>query len=414
MTSPNAAGLTVAGSTSSGIGSSPALTISACPAFQTRTDYAVLTPTQYSATVDTLGLSPSVTYDATGVFGVYQVWAGGESQNWVGVSDNLYPITLAAPNPLTNPLLGDGTNQYVYDAEQSDGYLAVPASVSVLGAGSADTAFLLPHVALSVAPVMQTGAQPFQWENSGSQMYVYTNGSYPSGTSYPSAAFIYKGLPPDNTYFGNHVMTMKVDGNVSQIANYRLFFNRTANNWPGTDGVIPNWFHYWNMTSASFGSPTYDNGPRCHTRYDTSLGRWIAYIDNDTISGSFPAYEYAEGIDAFAWECRHEAEHVELLRGWWGESPGIISPSPVDPARDQDGDNIPDALEHALGMQFHPELNGYDPAYKVTPRLTDHFHYGPDYNDNEDYTQHMQRQNHPWTNGSADPEDWASPGHQFH
>ncbi len=173
------------------------------------------------------------------------------------VNGQAYPITLAAPDPLTNPLLGDGTNQYVYDTEQPDGYLAVPASVSVPGAGTADTAFLLPHVALSVAPAMQTGAQPFQWTNSGSQMYVYTSGSYPSGTSYPSAAFVYKGLPPNNSYFGNHTMTMKVDGTVSQTANYQLFFNATTNNYPGAleydnQGAlsytgIPDWYFYYNQ-----------------------------------------------------------------------------------------------------------------------------------------------------------------------
>lgn len=318
-----------------------------------------------------------------------------------------FPFAITSPNPKGHPEQGDGTNQFVYDAEQPIGYLTVPALVGVPGAAADDTAWMLPHVALSVSPAMSPDALASIWSNAAGMLYPSTTGKYPSGTDYSAMSYIHKGLPSANTGFGDHQMVMKVDGSQSQVANFRLFFSRTAINWPGNDGVTPNWFHYWNMTTATYGSPVYVSGSRCQTVYEG--GKWVAHIEDDVSSGSFPSYISAEGIDAFAWSCRHEAQHVENDTAWY--------PSGYDASKDSDGDIIPDTLEASLGQKFHPTLNGgagYDPTQAVTPNLTDEFHYGAGFNDNEDYTQRMQRQNHPWTNGSADKEDWASPGHQFH
>ncbi len=333
--------------------------------------------------------------------------SGGTAAGNVSYTLSAFPFAISSPNPNGHPEKGDGTNQFVYDAEQPDGYLTLPALVNVPGALAEDTAWMLPHVALSVSPVMSPDALPSTWTNAAGVLYPSTVGKYPDGTAYPDMSYIYKGLPAQNTGFGDYQMTMKVEGSQSQTANFRVFFNRTAINWPSNDGVTPNWFHYWNMTSAAYGSPVYVSGSRSETVY--AGGKWVAHVEDDAGSGTFPAFNGAEGIDAFAWTCRHEAQHVENSTAWY--------PSGYDASQDADGDIIPDAQEPALGKKFHPTLNGgagYDPTQPVTPNLTDEFHYGSGFNDNEDYTQRMQRQNKPWTNGSADKEDWASPGHQFH
>ena len=166
------------------------------------------------------------------------------------------------------------------------------------------------------------------------------------------------------------------------------------------------------MTSAAYGAPVYQAGARSNTSFNSTLGQYQTYINDDAAAGPIPAYNNATGIDVFAWTCRHEAQHVDNDTAWWGATPLPGTTSPYDPSKDLDGDYIPDALEKNLGMKFHPDLGGYDPTKALTPNLADEFGYGPGFNDNEDYTQRMQRQNHPWVNGSADKEDWANPGHQ--
>gem|GEM_PF-2638139 len=342
------------------------------------------------------------------------------------ISTVAFPIVLAGPDPMGRPDLGDGSNQFVYDATTPDGLLNFPGIITAVGATAADTAWIMrdpqdvigPHVGFTLDLPAETVAKGWNLYDqtivssvSASSIAV-KYGSYNGPSSSMGDGFLYAGLPKMNSDFGNHLVTMTVDGKPSQQAHIQTFFSLKASNWPGSDGKTPNWFHYWSMTSAYYGTPTYENGPRCQTVYDSVSGKWVAYIDNDTASGTFPGYENATGIDAFAWECRHKAQHVENFVAWWGNTPLPGTSSAYDPSKDADGDSIPDRLEHDLGMKFHPELGGYDPTALVTPKLQDHFHYGTDYNDDEDYTQHMQRQNHPWTNGSADKEDWASPGHQ--
>jgi len=332
-------------------------------------------------------------------------------------------ITLAVPDPAGRPDKGDGTNQFVYDAT-ANGLLNFPGSINVAG-GTADiTAFIMrgstsgSRVALTLDLPAESIAKDWNLYDQSllalvpADTIAVKNGPYPGPKGTMSDGFLYAGLPKNSTGFGNHLVTLNVDAKPTQQAHIQTFFSLKASNWPGSDGKTPNWFHYWSMTSAYYGTPVYENGSRSQTIYDAVSGKWTAYIDNDTVSGTFPSYENATGIDAFAWICRHEAQHVENFVAWWGNTPLPGITSAYDPSKDIDRDSIPDSLEHDLGMKFHPELKGYDPTALVTPKLLDHFHYGSDYNDDEDYTQHMQRQNHPWTNGSADKEDWASPGHQ--
>ena len=252
--------------------------------------------------------------------------SGGTASTLTSLNVSVFPILLFTPNPLGRPDLGDGTNQYVYDSTQPNGLLTVPASVSVAGSAFADTAWALPHVALSVSPAMQTGAQPFSWLSSGSSMYVYTNGTEPDGvTSWPSAAFCYVGLPPDNSYFGNHTMTMAVDGKTSQTANYQLFFNGIKSNWIGSDSHTPNWFHFYNQVyppTNSYavnylaGSRSYTDDTPSHNIhlgdnvYPSDIIRVFAVQKNDTTAlVKYIGYLSTSGILNFVETCAHEHGH---------------------------------------------------------------------------------------------------------
>jgi len=318
-------------------------------------------------------------------------------------------ITLLSPDPLGHPEQGDHTNQFVYDGATPDGNLIIPGIISASGASldsmqfllTGDTAHYNGGSAADIkmdAPLQATLYGGIQEASAGRITYVH-------GLSSPyTDGMWFLGLPSANSGFGNHLATLKVEGQDTQQAHLRTFFSRGASNWPTSTGAIPNWFHYWSMTSASFGSPVYVSGTRSETVYDPTTHQWVAHIEDDIVAGSFSSYENAEGIDAFAWTCRHEAQHVANATTWWGTTvvTGTNPATAYDVSRDSDHDNIPDTLEASLGQQFHPELpDGYSSTQSWTPMLDDEFRYGNGFNDNEDYTERMQRANHPWTNGKT-------------
>lgn len=284
------------------------------------------------------------------------------------VSTGAFPIVLSSPDPMGRPDLGDGKNQYVYDSQQPEGYLTVPATANAVGASSADTAWLSPHVSLSVSPAMQTGAQPFQWLSAGSQMYVYALGSYPSGSSYPGAAFIYKGLPPNNTYFGNHLMTMNVDGVASQTANYQLFFNGAASNWPGSDGVTPNWYHYYQQAAPAsiLYDPVLSAGGSCtmgylfnhNTKQYIITGNILTMGSSAARYSPVPAFEVGasglirtagtvkiKGILSYLYVYGHELGHLAAYTQH--VQVPYIDGTPPAGIVDSDGDGVPDTWEIA-------------------------------------------------------------------
>jgi len=352
--------------------------------------------------------SPAVfTMSPGGYVAAYRGGTEGEAQGGITIDEYVYPITLASPNPLTNPLLGDGSNQYVYETSQPNGQLTVPASVYVPGASTPDTTFLLPHVSLSVSPAMQTGAQPFTWMVSDAGLYVNTTGARPGYTSgWPSGDFCYIGLPPDNSYFGNHVMAMKVDGQQSQIANYQLFYTATASNYPqaGADYTaygyfLPNWFNYFEQAFPN--STGYDPNlidmsgkpftgaiafAQCLAYYDTSvipnrvvvtgsmskMNAGALTIGNAPSQGrGIPVFEissstnyldylgelYVKGIYNYLYVDGHEQEHIALQTSNDCFIPASANGNvpPPNPPKDTDGDWIPDAVE----AKYH--LNVADP-----------------------------------------------------
>ena len=315
--------------------------------------------------------SPAVfTMSPGGYVAAYRGGTEGEAQGGITIDEYVYPITLASPNPLTNPLLGDGSNQYVYETSQPNGQLTVPASVYVPGASTPDTTFLLPHVSLSVSPAMQTGAQPFTWMVSDAGLYVNTTGARPGYTSgWPSGDFCYIGLPPDNSYFGNHVMTMKVDGTASQIANYQLFYTATASNWPNSDSTTPNWYFYYNQVYPAAGPDNrqYTPGSRSFDTSDANIlerSSMVNIEDDAYISYAVPVFGtdvtkspfliflgslQTYGVHTFVAVCAHEQGHATA---WM--TPGI-----EDPSASRDQEMVIDSWEDTHHMNSHsPDTTG--------------------------------------------------------
>ena len=198
----------------------------------------------------TLGSPVSVSLSPSGdihikVVGPNQV-GGGE----VVLTEFAYPITLSMPNPLTNPLLGDGTNQFIYSYHQPKGILVIPASAIVSGAGADDMAWIKPHLTLPLTPPV-ANIVANSLTISGTSVVVTTPGKYPdpdTATNYPGASYIAKGLLAANSGFGNHVVMLTVDGQASQFANCQLFYAGAASNWPTSDGIAPdvqNFYYYY-------------------------------------------------------------------------------------------------------------------------------------------------------------------------
>ena len=122
-------------------------------------------------------------------------------------NEDIFPIVLSAPNLFGHPDFGDGTNQFVYGAQQPDGYLYIPGAIQVAGGTSADdTNWLIGGnpvvtssdvVDLKIENPTISNVLTHQWAVSGNTISVNTlNNSYPS---YQANNWIYKGLPSDNS-----------------------------------------------------------------------------------------------------------------------------------------------------------------------------------------------------------------------
>jgi len=108
----------------------------------------------------------------------------------------------------------------------------VPGAIQVTGAPPAAVNWLinnspivgpLDKVNLTIDSSVIPNTFTHQWAVSGSTIYVNTpNNSYPG---YQANSFIFKGLPPSNSGFGNHSVNLLVQGAKSQAAKIQTFFN---------------------------------------------------------------------------------------------------------------------------------------------------------------------------------------------
>lgn len=219
--------------------------------------------------------------------------------------------------------------------------------------------------------------------------------SWPSGSTGTSVTLRLTTLPSDNDQFGD-TWVKAAYGTVSDTNHFDLFFSEEETNHPG--GGTPNWYYYWSQTSADYGTQSY-SGQAGTGQCVFTGGTWVAYLysgANETTAAG--TWNNAEGIDLFANLCRHEERHRLDMIALWGVNSDRVA------ADDLDEDWLPDDDEAAL-VPGH----AYDNEDRCT--YTDTFNYGEDpIPDVEDYCLRRQAA---WSNGDADDEDWANPGHQY-
>jgi hypothetical protein len=214
-----------------------------------------------------------------------------------------------------------------------------------------------------------------------------------------SVTLKYRGLPSNNTQFGNTwVRAMIAEYSLSDQNTLKLFFAEEATNHPG--GGTPNWFYYWAQTGAGYGSLNYDANSGLG-RIDYVGGAWKAFLGHEDNEGYTPPEgdnggNALDGIDSFAWAARHEGRHVTTSTAWY--------PNGYDGSIDGDADWVPNAQEASLGGTQQNPINGGP----FTPGVWDTD--GDGQRDDEDYTCNTQS---PWVEGSKNSEDWANPGHQY-
>lgn len=313
--------------------------------------------------------------------------ASGGGEQWdastgVGLYVQAFPITIAAPDPLGRPDLGDGKNQYVYGAQQPDGFLYVPGAIQAVGASHDAMEWLIggnpivgsgDQVDLKIENPTIAGAFTHQWLVSNDTIYVNTpqdqDSPYPQ---YEYNNWIFKGLPSNNSGFGNHDVNLYVQGTNTQTAKIQTFFSGTASNWPNSDGVTPNWYYYYNQVYPAPGD--YANIPQAgltevvFTPGSTNPQTWgiTQFIGNGVSSVPRPKPVFVlgtatgnnprriqnprigdlqiGGIYSFIEACRHEVAHRALLLN--GEHiPYRDEDGPPYGITDSDGDHIPDNIE---------------------------------------------------------------------
>lgn len=261
---------------------------------------------------------------------------------------------------------------------------------------------------ITTRDVVLTVPDPTVFPKKGNASNKYTfGGNNPNELDNPAWVATFIGIPDPTPYLN---ATTFMSFNVGASA--KVAMDKT-----------PNWYFYWSQTSATMGVHTYAGGgiTALHagltyfsttgdTHFNPPLNKWVALIGGTAGGGpsQIDGWNNAEGIDFFAWICRHEDRHLQDSIIFWGQHNHGYNPVTGNYDNDGDGDYLPDDKEQQLGMPNHPETNGYNKKMYATPM--DHFHYGPGWSDTEDYCLHYQSS---WTNGNADSQDWSNPGHQF-
>jgi hypothetical protein len=280
-------------------------------------------------------------------------------------------------------------------------------------------------------------------EKEGSQV------SYsPANKKGRSIEITYSGLPKYNKDFGETIITAKayigsICGELKAEKKIYLFFDRDASNNP--KGLEPNWYYYWQQTSAGNGTVADVDIKYNHRNEGCANPKWLGYhpIDKtgtpndylekgrsyiylcdfhkyDNIYANLPSTNFLmtaltvpgkmwEGIDTFGEIVKHELKHRSNMNTWWSNgwpSVGWIDSNNngnQDPNElllaDMDHDYIPDNLEQNMG-------------YDKTKRKTFYLQFPQDFMWDEHHFVYKWAENG-WQTGSADKEDWANPGKQW-
>ena len=303
------------------------------------------------------------------------------------------PISAPVPAGQDANNIPDGANEFTFSSA-SPGVLTVKVKARV----TAFEHFTSSEQGKYTFDLDPIGPTSFTWDsaNSGGQPTI-------SGDTLTATATVI-GLPENNSSFGAKQARLLYDGSPIGIATFEVFFPKYETNhpepgpYPGSRP--PNWYYYWQQTSA--------NKLNTNADYVGSVGSHYNYFDNRRIklgddcaqSLTRSTWGNPKGIDCFAWVTAHEAKHHTQIISFW--------PTAWISSLDSDSDWIPDSLE----ATYMPGRS-YDPMNAAT------YPDGVDYGQNpipdvEDIA--MRTQSSPysidilWTNGGADAQDWADPG----
>ena len=229
--------------------------------------------------------------------------------------------------------------------------------------------------------------------------------SWPGGSTGTSVTLRLTTLPTSNSAFGEiWVMAEDTGTGKYDLNTFDLFFSEEATNNPG-EVEVPNWYYYWSQTSADYGTHNYDSGYAGMGQCYFDNGAWRAYIGTEANeTTTILKYSGANGIDCFAQTCRHEEQHRQDFSSLWGA--GTDRNNDDDPDVDWLPTDNGTVTENSLGTSYHE--GGYDPDDANS--VPDHWEYGVNWRDCEDYCMHRHAS---WTNGSANSVDWANPGKQY-
>lgn len=170
----------------------------------------------------------------------------GSAHGYQHLYEYAYPLLLSSPNIFKRPdTLGDGGNQFVYDSQYPTGFLLVPGFIVIRGGDQNDAQWLLDNnkVDLKVENHPIPHALTHDWRVSGDSIQVHVPDEY--GQTFPWSEFAFKGLPASNDDFGNHEVNLYVEGSKSETAHIQTFYTGSASNFPGSDGITANWYHYY-------------------------------------------------------------------------------------------------------------------------------------------------------------------------
>lgn len=261
--------------------------------------------------------------------------------------------------------------------------------------------------------------------------------------------FIADHLPTNNSSFGEHKITAKLDEEgckASEKETARVFFDALSTTNP--DGKVPNWYYYWKQTKAWITTlanvqlvssiPHFGDAPACANNPDPrAVGEYFRctdtiYLKKDLGDGVQSTFgnncTNLTGIDAFATVLRHENQHRDDFKSWWGlVGPGFAKA--YNPLEDCDADFVPNKIED--DHRVHPGCkSGRDASglclYSSVQMMThtkdvqafiDQYQKSCDERPNclkkegvLDTEVNAYYVGWKWSPGTADKEDWACPG----
>ena len=268
---------------------------------------------------------------------------------------------------------------------------------------------------------------------------------------------VYKGLPLSNKDFGKKRIkaSLRVDMcRVEDTKEVSFFFPRDAMNHPGnkgkpTDQQTPNWFYYWQQTSAKVAvKPKFnDQGRKAPVANNEGCrGKWAGYYENVEFDTTFHICDLKSklgdkfasdqswrrdgndlkrytttGIDTYATISRHEYCHVKNFLEWWSpySYKVLVQNNPL--ARDNDGNGIEDAAQRSLDadLDYAPDtvedknsaMDKHNPCSLFPGGNCGSMGQLKRNNDEEIFC--IIEEAGSWTEGNADEEDWAVPGKQW-